>query len=195
MARIARDSLMTLESYAKERARMRARVLEHKKHRVLQLGDNVRLIFEDELTIRYQIQEMLRAERIFEEEGIGAELEAYSSLVPDGANLKATMMLEYADPRERAAMLSRLVGIEDTVWVKVADRERIFAIADEDLDRETDIKTSSVHFLRFELDPISIRALKAGAPLSAGVDHPHYRAHVESVDPATAASLGRDLEA
>ena len=195
MARIARDSLMTLESYARERPHLRARVLEHKKHRVLQLGSNLRLIFEDELTIRYQIQEMLRAERIFEEEGIRAELEAYSSLVPDGANWKATMMLEYADPRERAAMLSRLVGIEDAVWVKVADCERIFAIADEDLDRETDTKTSSVHFLRFELDPSSIRALKAGARLSAGVDHPHYRAEVDAIDPAVTASLARDLEA
>ena len=181
MPRISRDSLMTLEAYAKARDEFRAQVMAHKKNRTLALGDNVTLIFEDELTIRYQVQEMLRAERIFEEEGIQDELDAYNPLIPDGSNWKATMMLEYPDTEERRQMLARLVGIEDKVWVKVEGHPRVYAIADEDLERETEIKTSSVHFLRFELDASMVQGLRRGAQLSAGIDHPQYNVTVEEV--------------
>jgi hypothetical protein len=163
MPQITRDSLMTLEAYAKARNDFRARVMAHKKNRTLQLGGSVTLIFEDELTIRYQVQEMLRAERIFEEAGIQDELEAYNPLIPDGSNWKATMMIEYPELEERRRMLARLVGIEDKVWVKVEGHPRVYAIADEDLERETDSKTSSVHFLRFELDASMAQALKRGS--------------------------------
>jgi hypothetical protein len=193
MPRITRDSLMTLEAYAKARNEFRARVIEHKKTRTLSLGDSVTLIFEDELTIRYQVQEMLRAERVFEEEGIEEELGAYNPLVPDGTNWKATMMIEYPDTDERRRMLSRLIGIEDKVWVKVESRPRVYAIADEDLERETDDKTSSVHFLRFELDPSMVQALKRGARLSAGIDHPQYNVIVEDVSAPIRDSLVADL--
>jgi hypothetical protein len=193
MPRITRDSLMTLEAYAKARNEFRARVIEHKKTRTLPLGDSVTLIFEDELTIRYQVQEMLRAERIFEEEGIEEELGAYNPLVPDGTNWKATMMIEYPDTDERRRMLSRLIGIEDKVWVKVESRPRVYAIADEDLERETEDKTSSVHFLRFELDQSMAQALKRGARLSAGVDHPQYNVTVEDVSAPIRDSLVADL--
>src|SRR6187401_9291 len=151
MPRITRDSLMTLEAYARERAQFRSRVMAHKKDRTLHLGEHVTLIFEDELTIRYQVQEMLRVERIFEEEGIQDEIDAYNPLIPDGRNLKATMMVEYEDEAERRAALARLHGVEDRTWIRVEGCERVFAIADEDLDRENEEKTSSVHFLRFEL--------------------------------------------
>src|SRR6266852_1048343 len=151
MPRIDRASLMTLETYARERPQFRAKVIAHKKHRTVHLGEHITLIFEDELTIRYQVQEMLRIERIFEEEGIREELDAYNPLVPDGRNLKATMMLEYPDADERSKRLAELIGIEDKVWVQVEAHERVWAVADEDLDRENEEKTSSVHFLRFEL--------------------------------------------
>lgn len=193
MGRITRESLMTLEAYARERPQFRARVLEHKKDRIVTLGNNVRLIFEDELTIRYQIQEMLRAERIFEDGDITAELEAYAPMVPDGSNWKVTMMIEYTDVQERHAMLGKLIGIQDVVWMQVTGCARIYGIADEDLKRENDIKTASVHFLRFELQSPMIRALKNGARLCAGIDHPHYHEQLEAVDPVTAASLGQDL--
>jgi hypothetical protein len=193
MPRITRDSLMTLEAYAKARNEFRARVIEHKKTRTLPLGDSVTLIFEDELTIRYQVQEMLRAERVFEEEGIEEELGAYNPLVPDGTNWKATMMIEYPDTDERRRMLSRLIGIEDKVWVKVESRPRVYAIADEDLERETEDKTSSVHFLRFELDQSMAQALKRGARLSAGIDHPQYNVTVEDVSAPIRDSLVADL--
>jgi hypothetical protein len=192
---ITRESLMSLETYARERARFRAHVLEHKKRRYVCLGSNVTLTFEDELTIRYQIQEMLHAERIFEDEGISAELEAYSPLVPDGSNLKATMLIQYVDPHERAEMLGKLIGIEDAVWLEVADCARVYAIADEDLPRENEVKTSAVHFLRFELEPSMIGALKRGGALSAGIDHPHYGARLEPVETATAIALTQDLTA
>jgi Protein of unknown function (DUF3501) len=151
------------------------------------------LIFEDELTIRYQVQEMLRAERVFEEAGIEEELGAYNPLVPDGTNWKATMMIEYPDTDERRRMLSRLIGIEDKVWVKVESRPRVYAIADEDLERETEDKTSSVHFLRFELDQSMAQALKRGARLSAGIDHPQYNVTVEDVSAPIRDSLVADL--
>jgi len=193
MARITRQTLMTLEAYAKARPEFRARVLEHKRRRLLNLGDHVTLHFEDELTIRYQVQEMLRAERIFEEDAIQAELDAYAALVPDGSNWKATMMIEYPDPQQRALMLSRLIGIEDRVWVQVEGAARVYALADEDGDRETDVKTSSVHFLRFELDPGMMRGLKQDASLSAGIDHPSYDVRIEQVAKEIVAALAEDL--
>lgn len=193
MPAITRESLMSLEDYAKARPDFRARVMEHKKNRKVSLGDHVTLHFEDELTMRYQIQEMLRAERIFEEEGIQDELDAYNPLVPDGTNWKATMMIEYPDLNERKAMLKKLIGIEDRVWVQVDGLERVYAIADEDLERETPEKTSSVHFLRFELTPQMIEALRAGAKLAIGVDHPQYTAVADPVDPNVRQSLLNDL--
>lgn len=192
MPRIERASLLSLEAYARERNAFRARVLEHKKHRSVPLGDHVTLVFEDELTIRYQVQEMLRIERTFEEAGIQDELDAYNPLVPDGTNLKATMMIEYPDVAERQAALARLKGIEDRVWVQVTGCARVPAIADEDLERETAEKTSAVHFLRFELDAPMRQALRHGAGLAIGVDHPQYHAAVE-VAPAVRATLAADL--
>lgn len=190
---ITRDSLMSLEAYAKARPEFRARVMAHKKHRKVHLGKHVTLIFEDELTIRYQIQEMLRVERIFEEEGIADELAAYNPLAPDGGNWKATMMIEYPEAAERARMLARLIGIEDRVWVRVQGLNPVYAVADEDLERETSEKTSAVHFLRFELAVPMIHALKQGAELAIGVDHPEYHAAVNPVDAAVRDSLVQDL--
>jgi len=192
MPRIDRASLMTLETYARERPQFRAKVIAHKKHRTVHLGEHVTLIFEDELTIRYQVQEMLRIERIFEEEGIREELAAYNPLVPDGRNLKATMMIEYPDPDERGKRLADLIGIEDKVWLRAAGRERVLPIADEDLDRENEHKTSAVHFLRFELDEATARALKKGAGLTIGIDHPRYSATLE-LPSAVRDSLAEDL--
>lgn len=192
---ITRDSLMSLEVYAKERPSFRAKVMEHKKNRKLHLGEHMTLIFEDELTIRYQVQEMLRIERIFEEEGIQDELSAYNPLIPDGSNWKATMMIEYPDVDERARMLAKLIGIEDRVWVRVRGHNPVYGIADEDLERETEEKTSSVHFLRFELTQEMIRSLKGGVSLAVGVDHPHYQSAVDPVHPALHASLANDLAA
>jgi Protein of unknown function (DUF3501) len=195
MAAITRDSLMTLEAYAKVRKEFRANVMAHKKNRSVQLGEHVTLLFEDEMTMRYQIQEMLRAERIFEQDGIQDELDAYNPLVPDGSNWKVTMMIEYADPRERSRMLARLIGVEDRVWVQVEGCARVYAIADEDLERENAEKTSSVHFLRFELEPAMTQALKRGVTLAVGIDHPEYSASVGAVPAAMHASLVNDLRA
>ena len=191
--RITRDSLMTLEAYARARADFRAKVLAHKRDRTVHLGEHVTLLFEDELTMRYQIQEMLRIEKIFDDEGIQGEIDAYDPLVPDGANLKATMLIEYEDADERQRALARLKGVEDRTWVAVEGHARVYAIADEDLERENEEKTSSVHFLRFELSPAMIRALKAGASLAIGVDHPALSASLPAVGEATRASLVRDL--
>lgn len=193
MAHVTRESLMPLEAYAKARPEFRARVMAHKKDRTIQIGSHVTLIFEDELTIRYQIQEMLRAERIFEEDGINDELEAYNPLVPDGSNWKATMLIEYPDVEERRTWLSKLIGIEDRVWVEVAGCNRVHAIADEDLERENAEKTSSVHFMRFELSPQMVAALRAGAELAIGIDHPNYSAEARPVSAAMRASLIGDL--
>lgn len=193
MPRITRESLLPLEAYAKARHAFRARVIEHKRRRMLPLGEHVTLFFEDELTIRYQIQEMLRAERIFEEEDIQHELDVYNPLVPDGTNWKATMMIEYGDVAERQRMLARLVGIEDRVWIEVEGQPRVYAIADEDLERDTPEKTSAVHFLRFELTPAAIAALRAGAGFAAGVDHPAYRVRVERVSRELREALLADL--
>lgn len=193
MPKITRDSLMTLEAYAKARKDFRAKVLEHKKPRAVHLGEHVTLLFEDELTIRYQIQEMLRIEKTFEEGGIVDELEAYNPLIPDGRNFKATMLIEYEDVEERRVALSKMKGIEDKVWVQVEGCPKVFAIADEDLERENEQKTSSVHFLRFELTKEMAESLKYGVALSIGVDHPAYRAAQEPVSPATRAALVKDL--
>lgn len=195
MTPIARDSLMTLEAYAKIRKDFRAQVMAHKKVRKIPLGENITLIFEDELTIRYQIQEMLHVERIFQEEEIVHELETYTPLIPDGHNWKATMMIEYPDPTVRAAKLATMVGIEDKVWIRIAGHVPVYAIADEDLERETSEKTSSVHFLRFELTPNMIQSLRQGAILSMGVDHSAYQAAIDAVDASTRASLLNDLSA
>ena len=189
---IHRDSLLSLEAYAKQRSQFRAKVMEHKKRRTVHLGGNVTLQFEDELTVRYQVQEMLRIERIFEEEGIQHELDAYNPLVPDGSNWKATMMIEYPDPDERRRMLTALKGIERRVWVQVGELERVFAVADEDLERENEEKTSSVHFLRFELDAPMRERLGKAAAVRIGVDHPQYRVAVE-LAPEVRAALASDL--
>jgi Protein of unknown function (DUF3501) len=189
---IRRESLLSLEAYAKQRSQFRAKVMEHKKRRTVHLGGNLTLQFEDELTVRYQVQEMLRIERIFEEEGIQHELDAYNPLVPDGSNWKATMMLEYPDPDERRRMLAVLKGIEGRVWVRVGALEPVYAIADEDLERENEQKTSSVHFLRFELDTAMRERLRGGVPVSVGVDHPQYRAAVD-LEPEVRAALASDL--
>ena len=194
MPTIKRESLMTLEAYARERPQFRARVMAHKKDRTVPLGEHVTLIFEDELTIRYQVQEMLRAERIFEEAGIRDELDAYNPLIPDGANWKATMMIEYPDVEERQRMLARLIGIEGRVWVQVESHARVHAIADEDLERANEEKTSAVHFLRFELDRAMAAAVKRGARLAAGVDHPHYRVVIDDLPAAVRSSLAADLQ-
>ena len=195
MAHITRDSLIPLEAYARTRTEFRARVIAHKKSRTLALGEHVTLIFEDELTIRYQIQEMLRVERIFEEAGIQDELDVYNPMVPDGGNWKATMLIEYPDVMERQRMLARLIGIEDRVWAQVEGHARVYAIADEDLERENADKTSAVHFLRFEFDRAMAQALKKGAGLAFGIDHPDYTVSVASVEPGARASLVADLAA
>jgi hypothetical protein len=174
MAKITADSLMPLETYVKRRGDFRAQVLAHKKNRTVYLGEHVTLLFEDELTMRYQVHEMLRAEKIFDEEGIQDELDAYNPLIPDGSNWKATMLIEYPNLEERKLMLSKLIGIEDRVWVQAKDFSRVYALADEDVERQNEQKTAAVHFLRFELAPDMIKALSAGARLKIGVDHPHY---------------------
>jgi len=191
---IARDSLLSLEAYARQRKEFRAKVMAHKRDRTVHLGAHVTLIFEDELTIRYQVQEMLRIERTFEEQGIRDELDAYNPLIPDGRNFKSTMMIEYADAEERKQALAKLKGIEDRVWVQVEGCARVYAIADEDMERENEEKTSAVHFLRFELDEEMAGALKSGVALSIGVDHDNYQAEIGAVAAGVRASLAQDLD-
>ena len=193
MPAIARDSLLTLEAYAKERSAFRARVLAHKRNRIVHLGAHVTLLFEDELTIRYQIQEMLRIEKTFDESGIQQEVDAYNPLVPDGSNLKATMLLEYEDADARHAALAQLRGIEDHVFMRVAGFPVVRAVADEDLDRENDDKTSAVHFVRFELTPAMIAAFKADAPVALSIDHPNYQAEVAMISPLVQETLASDF--
>ena len=193
MPHIKRESLMTLEAYAKSRQDFRAKVIAHKKRRTVHLGEHITLLFEDELTIRYQVQEMLRIERIFEEAGIEDELHAYNPLIPDGNNLKATLLIEYEDPVERAEMLAKLKGVEDKIWLQVAGQPRVFAVADEDLERENEQKTSSVHFLRFEFSVGMIRTLKFGADLAMGADHSAYRISVDEINPITRQALVADF--
>jgi Protein of unknown function (DUF3501) len=191
---IARDSLLSLEAYARQRNEFRAKVMAHKKDRTVHLGAHVTLVFEDELTLRYQIQEMLRIERTFEERGIQDELDAYNPLIPNGRNFKATMMIEYAEAEERKRALSKLKGIEDRVWIQVEGCARVYAVADEDLERENEEKTSAVHFLRFELDDEMARALKYGVGLALGVDHSNYQAEIGAVAANVRTSLTRDLD-
>ena len=189
---ITRDSLLTLEAYSKIRKSSRAETIAHRRLRSVQLGEHMTLQFEDEQTVRRQIQEMLHIEKIFEEEGIQSEIDAYAPLVPDGSNWKATMLLEYPDPNERKRELARLIGVEDRMFVEVEGMARVYAIADEDLERETDAKTSAVHFLRFEFNPAMRQAIRAGAAVRLGCDHTHYPAHV-MLAPETLASLASDL--
>ena len=191
--RLVPSDLMSLEQYARGRAEFRGRVLAHKRDRTLQCGPNATLCFEDRLTVQYQVQEMLRIERIFEPEGIQDELDAYNPLIPDGANWKATLLVEYPEVEERRVALARLRGVEDRCWVQVAGHPRVFAIADEDLERENDEKTSAVHFLRFELLPAMAAAAKAGAAISIGIDHEHYRHAIDPLPEASRASLAADL--
>ncbi len=193
MEKLSPSDLLSLEQYAKQRPAMRARVIEHKRSRQLAVGPNAMWLFEDRLTIQYQVQEMLRAERIFEPEGIADELGAYNPLIPDGRNWKVTLLIEFTDENERRIRLQQLKGIEDRCWVQVSGQARVFAIADEDLERENDEKTSSVHFLRFELTPAMVTALKAGGALGAGVDHDQYRHEINPVSPAVHAALVADL--
>jgi hypothetical protein len=190
---ITRDDLMSLEQYAEKRGEFRQQVLQHKKHRQIALGPNATLYFEDRLTLLYQIQEMLRIEKVFEAEGINEELAAYNPLIPDGRNFKATFMIEYPDPEVRAAQLEKMVGIEDLVWMQIGEHDKIWSIADEDLERSTEDKTSAVHFLRFELDDDMAADLKAGASWRIGVQHPIYSYEL-SVDGETRASLLEDLD-
>ena len=190
---LTRDSLLTLEAYAKIRKAEHARLIEHKRHRAVPLGNHLRFLFEDETTIRYQIQEMLHIEKIFDEAGIGGELGAYLPLVPDGTNLKATMQIEYENEIERRAALARLIGVEDRVFVQVDGYAPVYAIADEDLERDTAEKTSAVHFVRFELSPPMRAALRGGARLLIGCDHPGYTVPPQWIDPEVAASLAADL--
>lgn len=192
MNKLQPGDLMTLEAYSKARPDFRTRVMAHKKNRKVALGDHITLIFEDTLTVRYQIQEMLRVERIFEEAAIRDELDTYNPLIPDGSNWKATLLIEYPDVEERHVMLARLKGVEDGVWVQVDGCARVHAIADEDLERENEEKTSAVHFVRFELAPDMKQALAGGARLAIGVDHAAYSAEIE-VDTTVRAALIKDL--
>ena len=191
--KITPETLMSLEAYTKWRKVHKPEVIAHRKLRSVQLGEHINMQFESETTIRYQIQEMLRIEKVFEEEGILQEIEAYAPLVPDGSNWKATMMIEYVDINERKRELAKLIGVEDRMFVEVEGHGRVYAIADEDLDRETDEKTSAVHFVRFELTPVMCAAVKAGAGVKLGCDHTHYPSHIE-VAADTLASLAGDLK-
>jgi hypothetical protein len=190
---IARERLMTLETYSRERGEFRTRVLAHKRARTVAIGPNVTLIFEDELTVRYQIQEMLRIEKIFDEQGIQAELDAYGPLVPDGQNLKATMLIEYEDPVQRQHELVRLRGIERRVFFQVGEHPRVFGVADEDMERENETKTSAVHFLRFEFTSMEIEQFRARSRVSLGIDHPEYRHQIETLAPSTLEALVADF--
>jgi len=194
MNRITKEDLYSLEQYANQRDEFRAHVMHHKRDRRLALGTNASLYFEDRLTVQYQIQEMLRIERIFESAGIADELDAYNPLIPDGNNWKATFMIEFPDLNERRAMLGKLVGVEDRVWMQIDDLDRIMAIADEDLERSDEQKTSAVHFLRFQLDTEQMDALRNGAPIGAGIDHDVYQVEVRPIAENIRNSLIADLD-
>jgi uncharacterized protein DUF3501 len=193
MQKLSPSDLMSLEQYARERPALRVRMIEHRRRRQLSLGGNCTWSFEDRRTVQYQVQEMLRAERIFEPDGIAEELEVYNSLVPDGANLKATLLIEFPDATERAQRLGELRGFERHCWLRVEAFEPVYAIADEDLERENDVKTSAVHFLRFEFAAPMIERLKGGAALAAGVDHPNYRYSADPIPPALRSALLEDF--
>jgi len=194
MRKLVEADLLSLEKYSRERADFRSRVIAHKRDRQLSVGPSIMWLFAARLTVQYQVQEMLRTERIFEAEGIADELAAYNPLIPDGRNWKVTMLIEYPDPEVRKVQLEKLRGVEDRCWVQVAGSARLFAIADEDLERENETKTSAVHFLRFELDAAMAAALKTGAALSVGVDHPNYRHEIAAVAENVRASLAADLD-
>jgi hypothetical protein len=191
--KLSPEDLFSLEQYSKQRPQFRPQVLAHKKRRTLQVGPNATILFEDRLTVQYQVQEMLRIERIFESAGIADELGAYNPLIPDGSNWKGTLLIEFPDPEERKVALAGLKGVEDRCWVQVAGHERVHAIADEDLERENDEKTSAVHFVRFELTPAMVAAAKNGAAIGVGIDHPNYRHAVEPVAPEVRDALVADL--
>jgi hypothetical protein len=193
MQKLKPADLFSLEQYSRDRPAIRAKVMEHKRSRQVGVGPNLMWLFEDRITIQYQVQEMLRAERIFEAEGIEDELGAYNPLIPDGHNWKVTLLIEFPDENERRVQLARLKGVEDRCWVQVSGHDKVFAIADEDLERENDEKTSSVHFLRFELTPPMIASMKGGAALALGVDHDQYRHEINPVSAAVQASLKGDL--
>lgn len=193
MSKLSRDDLLPLEKYTEMRSEFRADVMRHKKNRVLQVGPNLTLHFEDRKTMQYQIQEMLRAEKIFDAAGIQEELDAYNPLIPDGSNWKATMMVEFAEAEERKVALAGLIGIEAKTYVQVDELDKVYAIADEDLERDTEEKTSSVHFLRFELTVEMVAAVKSGAAIAVGVEHENYRHRVDAVAPAMRDSLTADL--
>lgn len=194
MKKLSRDDLMSLEEYSEARVAFRSEVMDHKRDRRIDLGTNAALYFEDSLTIRYQVQEMLRIERIFDAAGINEELDVYNPLVPDGSNWKATFMVEFPDEDERRAMLQKLIGVEDRVYVQVDGQERVYAIADEDLDRSNEQKTSAVHFLRFELGSADVASLKNGAMLAAGINHDSYTVEISPVAESTRHSLLADLD-
>jgi hypothetical protein len=193
MQKLVQSDLLSLERYSRERNEFRARVIAHKKNRQVTVGGNTMWLFEDRLTVQYQVQEMLRTERIFEAEGIAEELGAYNPLIPDGRNWKVTFLIEYTDPEERRVQLERLRGVEDRCWVQVAGFEKVFAIADEDLERENETKTSAVHFLRFEVTDPMAASLKGGGALSVGIDHPNYQHQIAPVADPVRAALVSDL--
>lgn len=195
MSILSRSDLWSLEEYAEQRPTFRAEIMQHKKNRQLALGDHARLYFEDALTIKYQVQEMLRIEKIFEAAGINEELAAYNPLIPDGCNWKATFMIEFDEPGERAHQLAQMIGIENKVWVQAEGCERVYPIADEDLERDNEQKTSSVHFLRFELTPSMISTVLSGGAIFAGIEHSAYSISGLEVDPAIRNSLAEDLDA
>jgi hypothetical protein len=194
MSKLTRDDLMSLEEYAKKRPEFREKVLAHKKHRQVHLGPHATLYFEDRLTMQYQIQEMLRVERIFEEEGIMEELNAYNPLIPDGKNLKATFMIEYDDENERKAALAKMIGIEDKVWVQVNGHDKVYAIADEDLERDTEEKTSSVHFMRFEFSDEMVKDAKSGKAIAMGIEHDAYSQVVDPISAESQTALAADFD-
>ena len=195
MPALSRTDLWSLEEYSELRPAFRSKVMAHKRNRQVALGEHARLYFEDMLTIKYQVQEMLRIEKVFEAHGIEEELEAYSPLIPDGHNWKATFMIEYEDTREREQQLALMIGIEDKVWIQIEDCERVYPIADEDMSRENSTKTSSVHFLRFELTPVMIAAVHGAASINTGVDHPAYSIDALELPVAVRDSLANDLQA
>ena len=193
MSKLQRNDLMSLEEYATQRVAFRDKVMAHKKTRHIQLGEHATLYFEDRLTMQYQVQEMLRVERIFEEDGILEELNAYNPLIPDGKNLKATFMIEYVDEDERRVALSKMIGIEDKVWVQMDGFDKVFAIADEDMERDTEEKTSAVHFLRFEFDAEMVAAAKQSASIAMGIDHPAYTQSLSPISNESRSSLVADF--
>ena len=194
MKKLLREDLLSLEQYAADRARLRSEVIAHKQLRNVQVGPNMTWCFEDHTTIRYQVLEMLRAERIFEGAGIQGEIDAYNPLIPDGSNWKVTLLLEFTDPEERRTALEKLIAVEDRCWIRVSEMERVFAVADEDMERENADKTSAVHFLRFELSSSMVQAMKSGASLSVGVDHEQYRHLVSPLPAAIRDTLSCDLD-